>query len=215
MKKMLGLVGSILGLFLFSILFFLTLNGMLVPRPPFLRAGKGYVAQDSTSTSAVNEKRKTAEDRQGQLQKPEESVASRTNATGRRDSLREDTSPPLPEEIVTPATIPVTKRGRVVGETDTAQDGRAPQEVAASEDSSKESAKDVGPFDPEKMARLVRVYEKMRPKQVGLILDTMPDAQSVAVLRSMKDRAAAQVMAAMEPSKAARMSRLLVERGRI
>ncbi|MCK4546013.1 MAG: hypothetical protein KAW17_01105 [Candidatus Eisenbacteria sp.] len=71
-------------------------------------------------------------------------------------------------------------------------------------------AEPVLPFDPSKLARLVAVYEKMRPKQVALILNTMPERQGVMILANMKDKSTAKVLAEMEPSKAARMSELLV-----
>ena len=210
MKKLMPLVGSILGLFVFSMLFFLFLNGMLVPKPPFLRAAKGYVASDSTETSAVQGMRQAGDAQRGAT--PSGQSRQNTNdATETRPPAREDAAPPIPETgTPTPAqgTIDNVEGGG------RATTNASPQAASGTGvDDAAEEIDDKLPFDPEKMAHLVRVYEKMRPKQVGLILNTMPDAQSVVVLSSMRERAAAQVMATMEPSKAARMSQLLVERG--
>jgi flagellar motility protein MotE (MotC chaperone) len=63
------------------------------------------------------------------------------------------------------------------------------------------------------LARLVRVYEKMRPKQVAQVFDSLPDEQTVAMLSKMNERAAAKVIAAMDPANAARLSQMLVETG--
>ncbi len=66
------------------------------------------------------------------------------------------------------------------------------------------------PFDRERLARLVKVYEKMKPKQVAMILGTMPDSKSAMILATMKDKSAAAVLAAIDPPKAARLSELIV-----
>lgn len=65
-------------------------------------------------------------------------------------------------------------------------------------------------MDPERLKRLVKVYEKMRPKQVALILNTMQERQAVRILRGMKEKVAGKVFAEMEPKKVARMSQLLI-----
>lgn len=62
-----------------------------------------------------------------------------------------------------------------------------------------------------KLTRMVRVYEKMKPKQVAQILDSLPDQSTVAILDSMSDRAAAKVIAMMDPGNAARLSQVLVQ----
>ena len=69
------------------------------------------------------------------------------------------------------------------------------------------------PADAPQLARLVRVYEKMRPKQVAQVFDSLPDEQTVAMLSKMNDRAAAKVIAAMDPTNAARLSQMLVRTG--
>ncbi len=66
------------------------------------------------------------------------------------------------------------------------------------------------PFEQEKLTRLVKVYEKMRAKQVAMILDTMSDTKSAMILANMKDKNAAEVLAAIDAKKAARLSELIV-----
>ncbi len=66
--------------------------------------------------------------------------------------------------------------------------------------------------DQEKLARLVKVYEKMRPKQVAVILGTMSIDQAAAILVLMKDKSAAEVLAATEAKRAARISQIMVQK---
>lgn len=66
------------------------------------------------------------------------------------------------------------------------------------------------PFDKEKLSRLVKVYEKMRAKQVAMILNTMSESKSAMILANMKDKNAAEVLAAIDADKAARLSELIV-----
>ncbi len=107
-----------------------------------------------------------------------------THGVSRRSRGRDEMGPPLPESV---------------------SDMVARKEEAAEEDIDQMMA-----LQPERMARLVRVYEKMRPKQVALILGTMPERQASSILQDMKDQSAAKVLAEMEPGKAARMSQLLI-----
>ncbi|NNE07838.1 MAG: hypothetical protein HKN20_04670 [Gemmatimonadetes bacterium] len=66
--------------------------------------------------------------------------------------------------------------------------------------------------DEQKLARLVKVYEKMRPKQVAVILGTMSIDQAAAILVLMKDKSAAEVLAATEAKRAARISQIMVQK---
>ena len=84
------------------------------------------------------------------------------------------------------------------------------QNVAALEDGINEAA-----HSPEQMARLVRVYEKMRPRQVALILGTMPEPEAVSILAEMKEKQTAKVLAEMDAQKAARISRILMRTAQV
>ena len=204
MKKIVRMALSTVGLFVISIAFFLHLNGMLVASPPFLVATvqaplDSEANADSSATSAVQ-------------------VASDTDAAGAAtvDAAlpHEDTAPPAPQSGTATS---AAARGDATGSPPSsgadslAATARAPegavQQVAGAAPSTSED--DVSRED--KLARLVRVYEQMRAKQVALILNTMPDDESAAILERMPERTAAKVMAGMSPEKAARMSRILVE----
>jgi hypothetical protein len=81
------------------------------------------------------------------------------------------------------------------------------------------SARDDEPIGPgvssEKAAdpkQLVRVYERMRPKDAALIVEQLEVPLAVEILSQMPDRQAARILGAMAPDRAARITSKLAER---
>lgn len=223
-KKEKGGIGRIILLaagglvvFLGAIPFFLFMNGMLGFEEPRLRPAEAYVMADSVLVAY-----------RMSLGEAEEAPASGNASAGvpagpaaapASGAVTAAASGPVPEtgaataaatpgmDGVETGAVPAEGPGDVMGPP-------LPEGMSELVDRREESAG--GEVDrmialqPERMARLVRVYEKMRPKQVALILGTMPERQASSILQDMKDQSAAKVLAEMEPNKAARMSQLLI-----
>jgi flagellar motility protein MotE (MotC chaperone) len=62
------------------------------------------------------------------------------------------------------------------------------------------------------VARLVSVYEKMRPKDAAAVMSSLDDRVRVPVAAKMKDRALAAVLSAMSPNDARHLTELLARR---
>jgi hypothetical protein len=169
--------------------------GMLSLSAPHLRPAPGYAMADSILASW--EAKKAADE------------------TAAETAIREGAAGQLPTAGESPE--PAASTADTAAEAQP-QTGSGPEEagtsLAPAESDSAGAGGEVGepllPFDETKLARLVRVYEKMRPKQVAIILMTMPDQQAVTILSHMKENKAAQVLAEMEAGKAARISQALV-----
>lgn len=197
-------VGGLI-VFLLAIPFFLFMNGMLGLESPRLRPAEAYVEADSVLTAyrlALEEAANAPAADASQAVQPASAAAG---MNGPAEPLENAAVPPVagnesraapPAEMGPP--LPDSLRARV-DRLESAAEGASDSVVE---------------LQPEKMARLVRVYEKMRPKQVALILGTMAERQAAGILRDMKDQSAAKVLAEMEPNKAARMSQLLLRTDR-
>jgi flagellar motility protein MotE (MotC chaperone) len=59
---------------------------------------------------------------------------------------------------------------------------------------------------------LVRIYQKMKPKDAARILETLDEDLAVQVTAGMKDQAAALILAAMSPERARRLTTRLATR---
>ncbi|MBN1826863.1 MAG: hypothetical protein JW958_11410 [Candidatus Eisenbacteria bacterium] len=216
-KKFLLLFGGAVLIFVGSMPVFLYLNGMLTFQAPYLVPAEGFAAVDSIlaavrtieeagaapaaadATPAIEtmgppeelaesgDERAESPEENGDAELTEESknVGAASEAAEETPAMVETTGPPWPPEGKHPA-----------GEG--GEDEEEPYRF---------------PLDGENLARLVKVYDAMRPKQVALILNTMPERQASAILANMKEKSAASVLAELEPKKAARMSELIVRVG--
>lgn len=189
-------------LFVVAVLFMLFLNGRLTSKPPFI-AGHGNTAlSDSTAV--------TAEPETEPVSPPGEhhSSAASPGPDSASAGLQADGSwQPVPPIDTGLHDLPLGA-DEPASETLAARD-----EDVRGADTQAEDTSPAPPADAPQLARLVRVYEKMRPKQVAQVFDSLPDDQTVAMLSKMNDRAAAKVIAAMDPTNAARLSQMLVRTG--
>ena len=62
------------------------------------------------------------------------------------------------------------------------------------------------------VARMVSVYEKMRPKDAAAVMSNLDDKVRVPVASKMKDRALAAILSAMSPNEAKHLTELLARR---
>jgi hypothetical protein len=185
--------------FLVAVVFMLLLNGMLSVKPPFIVGHGAKVAPDSTAVQATP----TEPPGEGHSSAP----TGATDASGTSASGDESAAPIVPG-IDTglhnlPAGADEPAREDVIAQDDSIPGADTPGEDASA----------TPPPDTQRLARLVRVYEKMRPKQVAQVFDSLPDEQTVAMLSKMSERAAAKVIAAMQPTNAARLSQMMVRAG--
>jgi hypothetical protein len=185
--------------FIVAVLFMLFLNGMLSSKPPFI-AGHRPAAAPPDSTAAEAQPAPPAEEGHS-------STGSAVADSARTGSGTDGMWQPVPPIDTGLHDLP---RGadEPASETADASDEGTPGADAPAEDTSP-----APPSDGPQLARLVRVYEKMRPKQVAQVFDSLPDDQTVAMLSKMSERAAAKVIAAMDPTNAARLSQMLVRTG--
>lgn len=184
--------------FIAAVLFMLMLKGMLSPKPPFVVGHPPAAAADS-STAATPAAAPPAE---------HSAAVPEAGPDSARVGLQSDgTWPPVPIIDTGLHNLP---RGadEPAAEAVTARDEEFPGADTPAEDTAP-----TPPAEEPQLARLVRVYEKMRPKQVAQVFDSLPDEQTVAMLSKMNDRAAAKVIAAMDPTNAARLSQMLVRTG--
>ncbi|MFH1278418.1 MAG: hypothetical protein ABIK65_08575 [Candidatus Eisenbacteria bacterium] len=222
-KKEKGGIGRIIllaaggvALFLGAIPFFLLMNGILNFEAPRLRPAEAYVLADSVLVAYRMSLEEAAE-------APPEGSPSAAGAVAAEIPAGSEAAPaaiegPMPASVTVAASTGGTGAAETHGvpeEADYEMMGPPIPEsmrelVNREEEAAEENLDQMMALQPERMARLVRVYEKMRPKQVALILGTMPERQASSILRDMKDQSAAKVLAEMEPNKAARMSQLLI-----
>lgn len=217
-KKIILLGACVLGAFLLSMPVFLYLNGMITLKAPYIVPAEGYAAVDSL----------LAEARLLEEAVPQESAAAAPSEAEEPPAVGERMGPP--EEFAGQSEEPAARNEPEENAGDVGVEETAP---AVAEGTS-ESVDTVGPplpeemdrgetgdddeayrfpLDGENLARLVKVYEAMRAKQVALILNTMPERQASVILANMKEKSAASVLAELDPKKAARMSELLVRLG--
>ena len=198
-RSQLVLVGGALGIFLLTIPFFLFLNGMLHAESPHLRPAEGYELPDSLQEAyalLLSSGRPGASE--GDARQPASPVDGLTAGESGMDSVVSEAVPEAREQS------PGSGEGDGAAESSTAT-------MEAEEDPAAPTAgAELTSGDAERRARLVRLYEKMRPKQVALILGTMPERDAAVILLEMREKEAAKVLAEMDPSKAARMSQLLM-----
>jgi hypothetical protein len=186
--------------FIIAVLFMLLLNGMLRSKPPFIGGHARNAVVDSTAVQAEPPATEPAE-RHSTVGNGD------PNAAGALDRA-EDAAPPIVPGIDTGL------HNYPAGADDPASEDVVAQDASiAGADSPAEDTSAPSPADPQQLVRLVRVYEKMRPKQVAQVFDSLPDDQTVAMLSKMSERAAAKVIAAMEPTNAARLSQMMVRTG--
>lgn len=210
------LVAGAVAVFVGSILLYLHAWGMLSFQSPYLRPGPGYAVVDSTYGSGdelLGEPSHEEPDDLGAAPAGREEVTPPVSA----DSLAVSDPTALsaaegtpPEDVLDAGALPEGPDGSGEGEVGEAPEDSLGAGAWVSADSSAGDLTPLLPFEPSKLGRLVRVYEKMRPKQVALILSTMPEKQAVLILSNMKDKQTAAVLAEMDPGKAARISQLLM-----
>jgi len=173
--------------FIVSMVLVLVLKGMLIAKPPFLVTDPHRAVADSTLVEpgpAPGEDTAPAEP-------ATETAPDETHAEYRRS----------PEDSLALALAGATQAGAAIDTTaanDVAIEDGAPTPPAEASNA-------------EGVAHLVRVYEKMRPKQVAQILDALSDENTLAILSGLKDRTAAKVIAGMDPTNAARLSEMLAK----
>ena len=224
LKRIVLLAGGALIVFVISVLLHLYVCGVLNLASPHLRPIEGYAAVDSILASWA-ESGETGEPVGAEV-RAERSAGNETGSTGSgertggtdganasTENLGGTSHAEAPEERGT------EEAGAVPPEVDTTSSQAKETESSAdpagvtgpgSGQSAAEGVEALLPFDESKLSRLVRVYEKMRPKQVAVILTTMPDRQVVTILSHMKENKAAQILGEMEPGKAARISQTLL-----
>ncbi len=221
-KKLILLAGGAAAVFLMALLLHLYLCGMLSVGSPHLRPAQGYAMVDSIlaawaesgEVGAAGSARALYRDSNG-------AEKDKQAASGPEDSGAEADTAPRNPDAPPDTTAADRSADRTAGSEEEAAAGIQGSRQTPAGETPVEVGLDPGhaletdvepllPFDENKLARLVRVYEKMRPKQVAIILTTMPDRQVVIILSHMKENKAAQVLAEMEPGKAARISQSLL-----
>ncbi len=222
LKRVILLAWGALIVFGVSVLMHLYIYGMLNLSSPHLRPADGYAAVDSVLASWAE-----SEELQPTILSPGRSDERTRDASMAEPPEGTDSDPggELTNEESRSNSEELTEEGGdeiVGGELQhTVNDPPPAGDAASSTESTgiveadsaaagEEGLEPLLPFDESKLSRLVRVYEKMRPKQVAVILTTMPDRQVVTILSHMKENKAAQVLAEIEPGKAARISQALM-----
>jgi len=221
-KRIILLAGGAVAVFLVALLLHLYLCGMLSLGSPHLKPALGYAMVDSI-LGAWAESGEVGAARSAQaLYRGSTGMDADTQAAaGPDDSGTEaEAAPRNPDAspdmlVLDPSTDQAAgsdeeAAAKVQGTMEAPSGGTSPAVGSDPGDALETDVEPLLPFDENKLARLVRVYEKMRPKQVAIILTTMPDRQVVTILSHMKENKAAQVLADMEPGKAARISQSLV-----
>jgi len=215
-KRILLMLGGAVVVFLASVPICLYSYGMLSLSAPHLRPAAGYAMADSLTQAWREARTDTVETDGDSIRQP--SPAQALVETGGKKPRVDGPSPEstgegvpaggetLPTEGTSPGAAAVSA-GSGAGDAPVDATGGTTQVYMTSEGDTLEP---LLPFDEQKLGRLVSVYEKMRPKQVALILSTMPERQAVMILSRMKDNNAAKVLAELEPGKAARISQVLV-----
>lgn len=188
--------------FVGAVLFLLLLKGMLSPKPPFVVAPPAAVAPDSSAAEG------------GEPPSAGEPPAEEHGSEGGAGLDSERTEVGSGSDWTPVEAIDTGLRNYPYGSDEPAIEADAAREsaVLGAESPAEDTAPAPAAEGPQ-LARLVRVYEKMRPKQVAQVFDSLPDEQTVAMLSKMNERAAAKVIAAMDPANAARLSQMLVETG--
>ncbi len=215
MNPIVPLVAGGIGIFLFSIPIFLFAKGMISIEAPRLRPSEELVMADTVLTALYL----AAEEQKAADQAGESSAiappATKSESTDGQPDPTGETVPAVTEPAETGEKESDPVETVVTGSPEDEQPGEAPA-VSESEIPVPDVVpaatppESLLPYDPAKLSRLVKVYDKMRPKQVATILSTMPDRQAAQILGSMKDKTAAQTLAAITPKRAARLSELIV-----
>lgn len=217
------ILGGGVGVLIMSIPIYLMAQGILAVEGPKFRLSDQlimsdsllsayYATQDAFGVTDGEEGAKAtgadASPGQGQIQTAA-SAAPAPIQTAAQPAMQEPDkaeSKPAATESKPKATAPKADTGTVAKSTVTSS-GSDPLTVAVFNKSGREMV-----VDEAKLARLVKVYEKMRPKQVAVILGTMTIEQAAQILVLMKDKSAAAVLAATEAKRAARISQIMVQK---
>jgi hypothetical protein len=235
-KRIIMLLVGAVGVFLGSVPLHLYVFGVLSSSSPYLRPAPGFAAADSLFDTGGVE----TDDLGDQVGDgtPAWSASTETDRVSKAEPVPPMAEDALDPTVEPPAERESENRagGTDLSGASEAVDRPNPERVAADSSSAPNdslgpaaaSSDSLGPaehpagapaeapvdallpFDEAKLSRLVKVYEKMRPKQVALILGTMADRQALLILTHMKDKDAAEVLAELEPGKAARISQILV-----
>lgn len=209
-KRIVTLVLGALIVFVLSIPFHMYVHGMLVAESPYVVPAEGYALSDSARQeleAQVEQRRLEAE-------------ARRAREKARLAALEQDRVEDSPGvDSLGAGSGGPDGRSPAAGDDSLDVEGRGGDGIFLIApdvtDSTGAVTDPLLPFDASKLTRLVRVYEKMRPKPVAMILTTMPERQAVLILANMKDQKAAKVLAEIEPGKAARISDLLMRGNRV
>ncbi len=187
MKPIVVHVIGVVVTFIASVVLMLVLKGMLVPRPPFIVPEPSRAVADSTAV--------VPEPVPGEDAAPAEPATETAPEQPHAEYQRS------PEDSLALALAGVTQSA-------------APMDTTAANEVAIEDGTPVLPVElpnTEGVAHLVRVYEKMKPKAVAQILDSLSDENTLAILSNLKDRTAAKVIAGMDPTNAARLSEMLAK----
>jgi hypothetical protein len=213
-KRMVLLGAGALGLFLVTIPLHLYLQGMLQSSPPYLRPSAAYVNVDSL---LALERAAIAESAAEETGAEEGAVQEAVGGSGEGepavvDSLSAGAEGSDVSGLDAGADPGMAEEG-ASADTSLGAGGEAGSDLvlgAAPDSNGVKPADPLLPCDAAQLTRLVSVYEKMKPRHVALIINTMSEKQGVTILSYMKAKAAAAVLAEMDPGKAARMSQLLL-----
>lgn len=197
MGLLVPMVGGGLGVFLFTIPIVLLSQGMIQFSGPHMRPAEEFVLADSLLAEYyVTE---------GLLS--DEGLATVEAIQARKEEERRQVEQ---EEAAARQAELAAERAAAESPAGERQETVAAETTAPPDEAEIKTAEQELPFDREKLGRLVKVYEKMRAKQVAMILNTMPDEKAAMILASMKEKNAAEVLAAIEAKRAARLSELIV-----
>jgi len=215
-KKVLLLVIGAVVVFVLSMPVFLYLNGMITFQAPYLVPAEGFAAVDSvlaraeTLRAAAPAPAADAGEIEAETEEPVEAMGPPADLAEPETDAGLKPEEEIAEEESLEGVASETAEG-TRGFIDTVGPPR-PEENG--EEGGEEGEDPYRfPLDGANLARLVKVYEAMRPKQVALILNTMPERQASVIMANMKEKTAASVLAELEPKKAARMSELIVRLG--
>jgi hypothetical protein len=215
-KKILLFLGGAVAVFVASIPLHLYLSGMLFPEAPFVRAAPGYAPVDSILASRTQAREKAIGENDAGLTQVTGGGEGAGAAAENGEALDGPSAPVDSSSAAGGEVGKATGADRTEGKSGEADGRRSPAaelgdpSSGAARSTEARSDTSTSVLEQESFLRLVRVYEKMRPKQVAIILTTMPERQAVLILANLRDKQAASVLAEMEPGKAARMSEMLV-----
>jgi flagellar motility protein MotE (MotC chaperone) len=179
---------------------------MTQPLPPATELAQGTATTDTTAkdtTRALSEK------------------IDSTTTPQSEESKTELAANALPEDSTVVAAKAKESAENLQNEKDTTQtplsEAVAPPDLTEStSDSNGQELKALiqkGPaFDPNRITRLARIFEAMKPKQAAPVMSQLDNEVIVMILMKMKERAAAKILGEMSVERAASISRQISQK---